>query len=444
MRSCRILFVGGGSSQWIPYIGRDFMQIKSLQNAELVLYDINKKASDLNKKYLDKLAGKLKLSCRVTSTDNPATAFKDANYIVITISTGGFKSMAYDLSIPEEYSIFHTVGDTLGPAGWARSIRNYDTFVDLANKINKYCPNAFVLNYTNPMPFLTDILQRSCKGPVVGLCHGLFENIRVFKELYRAKDKSDIHLKYAGLNHFFWITEARYKKIDIVADFKKRLKTKTISDLLPVSKADPMGFKSGRAVADELFRITGVIPYFGDRHTCEFFSCFITNKNNMCKYKIRRTSIEQRIKVFKEENSCLKKSVKGELPEDCFEKSEETVADIIDAHLTGKSFIDVGNVKNIGQISNLPLGTVVETACVIDSNGVSPISFGPLPETIAGFCGRCARVIDMTVKACLEKDKDMALQALRLDPVCAHLNWGQVKEMGEKLLKAHKKYISIF
>ena len=349
--------------------------------------------------------------------------------------------MTYDLAIPEEYGIYHTVGDASGPGGWARSIRNYAAFVDLANKINKYCPEAFVLNYTNPMIFLTDILQQMCKGPVIGLCHGLFENIEVLKGLYKVNDERELHLKYAGLNHFFWITEAKYKRIDIVPDLKKKLKTKTISDLVLRSKADPMGFKSGRAVADELFRITGVIPYFGDRHTCEYFSWFITNKKNLRKYRIKRTSIEERIKQFNKRAGYLRKFIKGKIPEYYFKRSRETAADIIDAHFSGKQFIDVGNVKNIGQISNLPLGTVVETACIIDKNGVTPLSFGVLPDTVACFCEPYARVYNMTVKACIEKDKDMALQALRLDPVCAHLNWQQIKEMGNKLLKVHKRFI---
>jgi len=444
MKKNKILFVGGGSNAWTPNIIKDLMLTDSLQGAEIVLYDINKKASDFNKIFLDKLAGQLKLNFKITSTDNPAIAFKDAKYVLIAISTGGLKAMAYDISIPEEYGIYHTVGDTSGPGGWARSIRNYDAFVDLANKINKYCPEAFILNYTNPMIFLTDILQQLCKCPVIGLCHGLFENIEALKEIYKFKDESEIHLKYAGLNHFFWITEAKYKTIDIIDDFTKRLKTKTIPDILPISKVDPMGFKSGKAVADELFRMTGVIPYFGGRHICEYFSWFITNKQNMRKYNLKRTSIDDRVWLFKMRARALQKAVKGIIPEYYFKRSRETAADIINAHFTGKQFIDVGNVKNIGQITNLPLGTVVETACMIDKNGVTPLSFGALPGIVAGFCQPYANVFNMTVNACMEKNKDMALQALRLDPVCAHLTWTQVKQMGEKLLNAHKKYISIF
>lgn len=444
MATCKILFVGGGSKAWVPYIVKDLMLTESLNGAEIVLYDIDKQASDLNKVFLDKLASQLNVEFKITSTNKKNEAFKDANYVIIAISTGGLAAMSYDLSIPEKYGIYHTVGDTTGPGGWARSIRNFDAFVDLAKEINTYCPSAFVLNYTNPMAFLTDILQQLCKGPVIGLCHGFFENMDILKDIYNAKDEREIHVKYAGLNHFFWITHARYKNIDILADLKKRLKTKTMTDIVRLSKADPMGFKSGRAVADELFRMTGVMPYQGDRHTCEFFPYYITNKKNMRKYNIQRTSITERYKWLKQRDREIRKAIDGKMPDIYFKRSRETAADIIDAHFSGKKFIDVGNVKNIGQISNLPLGTVVETDCMIDKNGVTPLSFGDLPKIVAGFCQPYAAVFNMTVQACMQKDKQLAIQSLRLDPVCSHLNWQQVKEMGEALLSAHKKYISIF
>lgn len=444
MKKCKILFVGGGSNAWTPNIVKDLILTESLNGSEIVLYDINKKASDLNKVFLDRLMLDLQLNFTITSTDNPAAAFKGANYVIIAISTGGLDAMAYDLSIPEEYGIYHTVGDTQGPGGWSRSIRNYDAFVELAKKINKYCPKAFIMNYTNPMVFLTDILQQMCKGPVIGLCHGLFENIRFLQSFYKVKSESDIHLKYAGLNHFFWITEARTGKKDIIADLRKKLKRKTITDLLTIDHKDPMGFKSGRYVADELFRITNYLPYLGDRHTCESFGWFITSKKNMRKYKIKRTSIADRRKMFNNREKELKRMLKEGFSERYSTRSRETAADIISAHFAGKQFIDVGNVKNVGQVSNLPMATVVETACLIDKNGVTPITYGKLPDDIAAMMMPLANTFDLTVRACLEKDKDMALQALRLDPTCSHLNWEQVKEMGEKLLKANKKYISIF
>jgi len=127
-----------------------------------------------------------------------------------------------------------------------------------------------------------------------------------------------------------------------------------------------------------------------------------------------------------------------------FERSRETAADIIAAHSSGRSFIDVGNLSNIGQVANLPMGAVVETAMRVDRNGFTPLSFGPLPEQIYGLIAPWTTVFNLGVEACFCRDKEMALRALRLDPVCSHLNTVQVREMGERLMKAHAAYLPSF
>ena len=132
----------------------------------------------------------------------------------------------------------------------------------------------------------------------------------------------------------------------------------------------------------------------------------------------------------------------GEIPNDFKSRGRETAADIIVAHASGRPFIDVGNLPNTGQISNLPAGVVVETAVRVDGNGFAPIAFGPLPEPVLGFVEPYARVFALTLEACLRRDRKLALAALRLDPLCSHLNTRQVNEMGGQLLAAHGKFIT--
>jgi alpha-galactosidase/6-phospho-beta-glucosidase family protein len=436
----KIVIVGGGSNAWAPTLVKDIMLVEGLGPLEIVLYDINKKASDLTKIFLDKLNKELQVDCVIKSTNQRASAFNNADYFIIIISTGGLASMAHDLAIPEKYSIYHTVGDTSGPGGWARTLRNFKVFTDMADAINRYAPGAVVLNYTNPMVTLTKVLAELCEGPVVGLCHGLFENIEVIQTRYKLKSEKDIDLQYAGLNHFFWITQAKAGNVNVLEDVKRRLKRKKLKYILPVNAADLMGFSSGREVGDELFRLTGVMPYIGDRHTCEYFPWYITNRATMKKYGLARTTIADRKRLFRLRQSELLKMIKGKIPASYFERSREAAADILAAHAMGKTFIDVGNFPNTGQISNLPMGTVVETAVRVDRNGFTPLTFGDLPEPVLGFVEPWTRVYDMTVEACFEKSKKLAIQALRLDPVCSHLTTPKVQEMAERLFKAHKKY----
>lgn len=444
MNRLKIVIIGGGSNAWVPNIVKDMLLTEGINDAEFVLYDINKKASDLCKAFLDKLALQLNVKPKIVSTNNRKEAFRNGDYFVIVVSTGGLDAMSHDLAIPEEYGIYHTVGDTSGPGGWSRSIRNFDIFVDIANAINQYAPGAMVLNYTNPMTTLTDVLSRLCTGPVVGLCHGLFENLQFIKEVYKLDSEDQIAVNYAGVNHFIWITEARVGTTDVIADLNKRLRSRRLNSLLPVIHKDPLGLSSDRDVAEELLRQTGVMSPVADRHTCEFYSWYITNKQNIKKYHLERTSIKQRRKWFADRDRNLKKMVKTSIPEQYFKRSRETAADIISAHWLGKVFIDVGNTPNQGQIANLPLGSIVETAVRIDHNGITPITFGALPEVVAGMVEPWTRVFSMTVDACFAKDKAMALQALRLDPLCSHLNTQQTNELGMRLLAAHKRFVKCF
>ena len=442
MERLKIVIVGGGSVAWTPHVVKDMLLTESLSTAEYVLYDIDKSASDLTKAVLDKLTRQLGIAPKIVSTDRRVRAFEGADYFVITISTGGLNAMARDLAIPEQYGIYHTVGDTSGPGGWARLLRNFDVFDQMARDMNRYAPGAMVLNYTNPMTPLTDVLARLCQGPVVGLCHGLFENLGFLKQLYKLDSEDDLAVNYAGLNHFFWITEAAAGGVDLIADLKRKLRRKGFSDLIRKLQGDPLGFSSHREFATELFHVTGVMPYLGDRHTSEFFPWLITSRANMKKYRLARTSIEERKKMYRGGRKRLLGMLEGDLDERLLQRSRETAADIINAHSQGRVFIDVGNVPNVGQVSNVTPGTVVETAVRVDANGFTPLTFGPLPEVVRGFIEPYAASFRLAVDACFERDQAKALQALRLDPVCAHLRTDQVSEMGRRLLRAHRKFIS--
>ncbi|MDP7396657.1 MAG: hypothetical protein QGF67_06815 [Lentisphaeria bacterium] len=437
----RIVIIGGGSTAWAPMIVRDMLMTEALRSAEFVLYDIDRKAAGLVADVLALVQESLGTSARIIPTDNKAKAFKQADYFVIAVSTGGLNAMARDLAIPEDYGIFHTVGDTSGPGGWSRTLRNFKVFVEFGKDINRYAPGAMVLNYTNPMTTLTKVLHEVCDGPVVGLCHGLFENLRFIKNLYAVESEDEISVQYAGLNHFFWITEVRVPGKDLMPDLKRRMMTRGFTPLMRLARVDPTGSKLWRELATELGRLTGAMPYLGDRHTCEFLPGYITSKRNMRQYKLLRTSVAERREGMRKRKHKLTRFAAKGIPDSFLTRSRETAADIIAAHRTGRPFIDVGNLPNIGQVANLPIGTVVETAVRVDSNGFSPIAFGDLPKLVQGFVEPLAHVFDLTVAACFAQDPKLAFQALQLDPVCSHLNNKEIEEMGRRLIRAHRRFM---
>jgi alpha-galactosidase/6-phospho-beta-glucosidase family protein len=161
-------------------------------------------------------------------------------------------------------------------------------------------------------------------------------------------------------------------------------------------------------------------------------------------YGLKRTSVATRKHGYKQGRAELVEMVQGKIAPRFRVRSRETAADIIAAHAQGKPFIDVGNVPNVGQIENLPRGLVVETAVRVDRNGFTPLTFGSLPRVVHGLIEPYSHVFPMVVDACFQRDRKLALQALRLDPVCARLNGQQVIELGEKLLAAHKQFITAF
>ena len=191
--------------------------------------------------------------------------------------------------------------------------------------------------------------------------------------------------------------------------------------------------------------MTGLMPYLGDRHTCEFMAPYITSKRTLEKYHLHRTTIDFRKKLLADTQQQVRRLIKSkELPAEYRQRTRETAADIIAAHCTGGVFSDVGNLPNTGQMPDLDLGTVVETPVLVDRNGFTPLPQPPLPAVAAGLLQPCANAVKMTVRACFEGNRELAFQALRMDPLCSHLDYEQITEMGARLLTAHKKWISCF
>lgn len=437
----KIVFIGGGSFAWTPKIMADMLLDPIMREQHFCLYDTNREAAELVAAFVNRLKTELHAPATITATDDRDVAFRGADFFVVTISTGGLDAMAHDLAIPEDYSIFHTVGDTSGPGGWARTIRNYKVFVDLAAQFNACAPHATVLNYTNPMTTLTDVLCRHCQAPVVGLCHGAFENLELIKTMYRLPSEDDISVTFGGLNHFFWFKELAVQGRDVFPELRERARTKSLTQLGNPDYEDSMGFSSHHELATHLLRETGLLPYIGDRHTCEFFPDYITSPETMQRLNLIRTPISKRRGLLQTRRENLEKAIREKIPEHFFTRSRETAVDICRARITGKPFIDVGNLPNRGQMPDLPEGGVVETLALVNGNGFTPITAGHFPEPIVGWIRRYDRVFRATVDACEKHDREAALAALALDPLCTHLPPAKIRELGTRLLTAHAKFL---
>lgn len=439
----KIVLVGGGSYNWSPRLLNDIILCQELENSHIVLLDIDRQAAqEMNAcaKAIAKFHGR---KFTFTCTTNQRKAFDSADFVVITISTGGFDTMKHDLKVPEKYHIYQTVGDTSGPGGWSRSLRNVPVFAQMAEDLAECAPNAVVLNYTNPMATLTMTLARISGLRTVGLCHGLFECYSVLQNIFNVEE-SQIKARFGGVNHFFWIVDFTIDGRDGYELLNERVRKQgSFAKLVKKVYVDGAGFHSDKYLADELLKVYGYLPYVGDRHTCEFFPHYLTSEETLEKYKLVRTPISWRRQHRRKARKYTQDLATGK-QEPPKTASRETAVDIIKACTLNQDFIDVVNVPNVGQISNLPAGAVVETLGQVNSLGFQPISCGPLPPQIQELVYPHAAIQEPIVEASLSGNFELAVQALRQDPLCSHLLPGQVEKMAQELIRANKDYLPQF
>jgi len=444
MNNPHIVLVGGGSVNWSPKIINDLLLTPSLREASFTIYDINEEAGRRMVRLGEKLVRDRGLGAVFRYAAREEEAFAGANFVIITISTGDLDAMEHDLTIPEAYGIYQTVGDTVGPGGWARALRNIPVFISLAQAIEQYAPGAIVLNYTNPMAVLTNVFYRVGGLKTVGLCHGLFEVYEVLMKLFGLENEEDIRVRFGGTNHFFWILDMTVRGEDGYARLRDKLQGRSFAEATTDRFIDGAGFHSNKLVCSELFASTGYLPYVADRHIAEFLPNYLTaDPANVAKYRLHRTTAGERRKWKRDGMEKLGQYISGEkeLPA---RRSRETAADIIDAFVTGSQFIDVMNLPNTGQISNLPPGSIVETLGVVNSLGFTPLTAGPLPAHILDLVLPHVRNQDMIVEAAMEHNIDKAFYALYNDSLCAHLPRPAIREMGERLLQANERYLPPF
>ena len=381
--------------------------------------------------------------------DDRREALVGADAVLITISTGGLDAMAHDLAIPERYGIYATVGDTTGPAGWSRAIRNIPVFREFAEDFAEVCPQAFIVNYTNPMAALTATLQHRCPNPVVGLCHAYFEIKDVIQSIFGLPDWGQIAVSIAGMNHFTWVVDFRIGREDGYALLRERVGAGSLRDLLPEETADEIDIFSGHELCAQLYDAFRYLPYPADRHTSEFLSFVYCGQPeryskdlgedepvDVIRYcNVKRTSTNQRWGWMRRRERVMGEWIDGTRPMPG--PSRETGAKMIRAYLENHPIVDAVNVLNVGQIPGLPLEACVETLGVVDGMGPRPLQVSSIPEHLLEVMRPQAVCQKWIVQGALDGDRDLLRQALHRDPQCAHLKPREVRRMAEELFEAN-------
>jgi alpha-galactosidase len=436
----RICFIGGGSYNWMPKLLTDLALTRDIEGT-IVLQDISPVAVEDIQRFGRKTMAKAGANWEIETTTDLERALQGAEFVVVTITTGGLDTMARDLEIPEKYGIYQSVGDTVGPGGLSRALRNVPVMVGITQAMQRNCPDAWMLNLTNPMTVLTRVVGMTApRLKVVGLCHELFGVrgglIRMF-----GGSPDDFQWRVAGVNHLIWLLDMTVRGQDglqMVRDFVAEGRRPPIPD---PTQGWRQPFTDRWKVKLELFEVYGALPAAGDRHLAEFFPYFLTDATGRGEdYGVLLTTIADRRQQVATAREDVQSAIGGEVPE--LTRSHEATADIVSAVANGRSVRTIVNLPNTGQIDNLPRGAVVETLAEITSAGAYPHTVGALPSGVLSTLQQHATNQEMIAVAALEGDRKLALQAMVNDPLVPSLQIA--RSMLDELIEAHKDYLPQF
>jgi alpha-galactosidase len=446
----QVTIIGGGSYQWSPELLADLLGTPSLKGVHLVLEDIDPDPLPKMEALAHKLDEALGSGASVTTSTDQRQALEGADFVIVTISTGGFKSMAVDLEVPARYGIRQSVGDTVGPGGISRALRNVPVLVGIARDMEEICPDAWLLNITNPMSCLTGAVCARSTIKAVGLCHEV-GNWCLDLAIALGKPAEAIRATVAGVNHFPVVTRLDVDGrdgFDVLRDMVGA--AGGLGALTPGPdrpEAPPfseLDFAQRHLLALTLLDAWGAVPAAGDRHLAEFLPSILTEESGWgAEYGIELTTIAQREKhqdgyvadvgAWLAGSKDLQTWQSGELP-----------APVIDSLLTGTRREVPVNIPNAGQAPDLPDRSVVESVCVVDAGGIRGRDSARLPAPYAEIVRRHIAVQELTVKAALEGDRSLADAAFALDPLAGRGDLRATAAMAEDLITGTSEWLPQF
>jgi alpha-galactosidase len=325
----KITMVGGGSYSWGPLVVGNILGNEQLEGSEVVLYDLDREALDLNCRLALRYRDRAGSSTSFSQTTDRTAALDGADFVVVAISTGGLRAMRVDLEVPERYDIFQTVGDTVGPGGAARTLRNVPVFVDLARAMEEHCPRAWMLNCSNPLSALTRVVNRETGIRALGLCHGVHGQVRLLADFFGRRFEDCVFVN-TGIDHCSWLTELRIDGRDAGEMLLERGVEKWLA--MPAEEAaqdETFGALKGIRCGLLLWRILGVLPAIGDRHLVEFFPGFLDGMDHVTRHGLERTTIADRERSRRRARERMEEALAGDPLVGCADRARPLLEEMI-------------------------------------------------------------------------------------------------------------------
>ena len=451
----KIAYIGGGSRGWAWGLMSDLASCDDI-NGDVYLYDIDMEAAKNNEVIGNKFnsAEGAKSVWNYHAAETIEEALTGANFIVISILPGTFDEMESDVHLPEKYGIYQSVGDTSGPGGIVRAMRTIPMYEYIAEKIKECCPDAWVINYTNPMTLCVKTLYRVFPEiKAFGCCHEVFGTQKFLAKVVEEKfgleniDRSTIKVNPLGVNHFTWVTKATWRGHDLyplyvefVEKYKDGYQTYAGVDGNWMNSS----FRSDEKVKMDLFMKYGVIAAAGDRHLAEFCEgkWYLASPERVREMHFGLTTVEWRKNNLQERLDKCARLVSGEEAPVIKGTGEEGVNQIR-ALLGLCDLVTNVNIPNQGQIPNLPLGAVVETNAIFRANSLEPVFAGPIPAQIYPLIARIAGEQDMVSEGIAERDLNKIFMAFANDPLVT-CTQAEAKELFKEMLENTKEYLTMY
>ena len=436
----KIAFIGAGSLGFTTELVRDVFTFPRLEGATISLMDIDAERLDFSQKMVTKIKEAGKYSANIEATLNQAEALEGADVVLCTILSGNTDVWRYDIEIPKQFGIDINVGDTRGPSGIFRFLRTLPAMQSIVKDMEKYCPDAVLLNYTNPMAMLCGALQRITPISVTGLCHSVQGTAEMLAEWIGAPIE-EIDYKCAGINHMAWYLEYRWNGEDAYPLIYEAVTQK------------PEIYRQ-EMVRNEMFLAMGHYVTESSGHNSEYNWWFRKRPDLVEKYCTHGTNWNPGeyayiLKEYLTTEATWKDEIQTRLNEsvtsDDLHRGSEYAAHIINALDGGEPYKFNGNVPNSCLVTNLPEGACVEVPVLVNKAGFHAIHVGALPMQCALMTSLSSGIEEMAITAGLTGNPELVYQAIAHDPLTAAvLSLAEIRDMTNALFSQHKDYLPQF
>ena len=447
----KIAYVGGGSRGWAWGLMSDLASCDDI-SGDVYLYDIDFEAAKNNEIIGNKFneLENAKSVWNYHAVETAKEAMTGADFVIISILPGTFDEMDSDVHAPEKYGIYQSVGDTSGPGGIVRAMRTIPMYEEIANYVKEYCPDAWVISYTNPMTLCVKALYRTFPEiKAFGCCHEVFGTQKVLvnalEDICGIKDvdRAEIKVNPVAINHFTWLTKAQYKNMDlfpIYAEYAKKYAGTGYTKNLDNNWANN-SFACSQKVKFDLFNRYGYIAAAGDRHLAEFCEgkWYLKDPETVKEWGFGLTTVDYRKDDLKKRLQKSEDLRSGKEQVKIKGTGEEGVNQIR-AILGLCDLVTNVNMPNIGQTPNLPLGAVVETNAVFRANSVVPVMSGEVPQAIYPLVSRICGEQEALNTAIANRDVEAIFNAFVTDPLVT-CSYDDARKLFKEMVLNTKKYL---